>query len=344
MKRSLGVLLLCACLLLTGCAGVTLNFTGASPFRNIRDEATISAVDDDVNYFFEDNGARVSAGVMRGKETRFVSRGDGMNEHTRLPIGRVTEMFTGLLVSNFEVNRWLTPDKNVSDWIRTPCGVPQNDGHELTVRELACNVAGLGDVDDLGNGYFTYGMMYDQLADAPFSAPAGEERRASDMGYALLSECLRQSYNMYANYVNLVSNQVIGKMDLQNSGFSRFDALASCDGYISTAYDLMKVAGYCGGMLENDKALTDTVQGALAEQWTDGETTLTLAFDVRDWDGHKVYFKTAQTDGSDAFLAFMPDLGVAVTCLADGPCGIASLGFALLDDIAYPLGMATHIE
>ncbi len=342
MRRSIAALLLCACLFLTGCADVPLNFTGTSPFRNIRDDATIAALDATVDGFCQ-NGARLSVGVMRGKQARFISRGADMGEHTRLPIGRMTEVFTGLLAANFEYNRWLGPDEVVSEWIKTPCEVPRS-GEPLKVWQLACNVSGLGGVDEMGRGYFTAGMMYDQLADAPFSAAPGEERAASDMGYALLGECLRQSYNMYANYINLVGNQIIGKMDLQNSGFSRFDALASCDGYISTSYDLLKVAGYCGGMLEYDKSLSETVKLALVEHWTDGEQTLTLAFDVRDWDGHKVYFKTGETEDSRAFIAFMPDLAVGVSALAADDCDIAALGFALLDDITYPLGMSTHIS
>ncbi|MBQ3062120.1 MAG: hypothetical protein IJD03_00505, partial [Clostridia bacterium] len=74
MKRTLAfVLTMLMMLSLSACGGVNLNFTGVSPFRNIRDEAVNAQVDTLVSAFADEHGLEgISAGVISGKETRFV--------------------------------------------------------------------------------------------------------------------------------------------------------------------------------------------------------------------------------------------------------------------------------
>lgn len=322
MKKLLALtLVLALSLSATGCGGVNLNFSGTSPFRNIRDENIQSLVETALGEY---SGQNISVGVMRGRETCFRSIGDGMNEHTVLPVGQLATMFVGLLVANFEDNGWLSRDEIMADWINSPAGVPTG-GENTTVRQAVCGLADWGEAKRDENGYFTSGMMFHQGFEAPVEVRT--EGEPSSLAYAFLCECLRQSYNMNADFVNLISNQVVVKMDLQDSAFFRRDILASFDGFESSCYDLMKVVGYCGSMLEYDDSLSRTVEIARK----DPESQMTLAFDIYQSDGQTVCFKSASADGGSAYIAFIPELEVGVAVIADGEVELDALGQRLLD-------------
>lgn len=334
MKKIAALLMTLSMLLMGGCAGVNLNFTGVSPFRNIRDTDKIAAIDKTVDdYMASSEAEAISVGVINGKETRFVSRGEDMNEHTVLPIGKMTTMFAGMLVSNFEYNTWLGHGESVSDWIKSPAALPRPDGQDIKVWQLVCGLSGLGDADVGDKDYYTAGMMYNQLARGDFYFDSGSQDYESSLGYALLTECLRQSYNMNANFVNLINNQVIVKMDLRSSAFARGDALAVYDGYESTAYDLLKVVGYCGGMLEYDVALSETIKGALTEVWSGDGQNLSLSFEIDKTGENAIYYKSGNADGVSSYIAFIPDLGVGVSILAKGDLELSALAGLLLEQV-----------
>lgn len=322
MKKLLALTLIFALLLsATGCAGVNLNFSGTSPFRNIRDDNIQSLVEKALGEY---SGQNISVGVMRDRETCFRSIGDGMNEHTVLPVGKLATMFVGLLVANFEDNGWLGRDEVMADWINSPAGVPVG-GEETTVWQALSGISNWGEAKRDEKGYFTSGMMFSQGFEEPAVMLSSTEK--SSLTYAFLCECLRQSYNMNADFVNLISNQVVVKMDLQDSSFFRRDILASYDGFESSCYDLMKVVGYCGSMLEYDDSLSRTVEIARK----DPESYMTLAFDIYQSDGQTVYFKSASAEGGSAYIAFIPELGVGVSVISDGDIELDALGQRLLD-------------
>lgn len=335
MKRIFAFILSLAMMLgLSGCGGVNLNFTGVSPFRNIRDEAVIAQVDALVSTFADEQGLEgISAGVISGKETRFVNIGEGMGEHTVMPIGTMSNMFVGMLAADHERIGYLDRNQSVSDWLNCPTEVPENNGEQIKVWQLAANMSGLGDADTFGHSYLTAGMMYEQLPQAEFSFAAGEDIYESSLGYALLSETLRQTYNMNANFVNLVNNQVISKMQLNDSSFARGDSLAGFNGYQTTTYDLLKVAGYCTGALSYDEALTKTLNLAMEPVGTDSGRTLAFEYGKMgsgDTVENIVYFRTGEMDGVSSFIAFIPELDIGVSLMARGEAELESLGLELL--------------
>ncbi|MBQ2690859.1 MAG: serine hydrolase [Clostridia bacterium] len=338
MKRTLAfVLTMLMMLSLSACGGVNLNFTGVSPFRNIRDEAVNAQVDTLVSTFADEHGLEgISAGVISGKETRFVNIGEGMGEHTVMPIGTMTNMFVGMLAADHERIGYLDRNQNVSDWLNSPVDIPQNSGEDIKVWHLAANMSGLGDADTFDNSYLTAGMMYQQLPNSSFSFGLGEGHYESSLGYALLSETLRQTYNMNANFVNLVNNQVISKMQLNDSSFARGDSLAGFNGYQTTTYDLLKVVGYCTGALNYDEALTKTL--ALAMEPVGADSGRTLAFEYgkmgsEDKVENYVYFRAGEMDGISSYIAFIPELDIGVSLIARGDADLESLGVELLSVI-----------
>ncbi|MEA4920236.1 MAG: serine hydrolase [Clostridiaceae bacterium] len=331
MKKAASLIIALALVMMTGCADINLNFSGVSPFRNIRDEQLIESINNTVDEFIKAEGITdISVGVLSGKEARFINRGDNINEHTKLPIGQMTTMFAGILVSNFEYNRWLGADEYVSDWLKTPEQVPRYNGERIKVWQLACNMSGLGDFDTFGKNYATAGMMYNQLENAEVKFEPGSEHYNSTLGYVLLCETIRQAYNINSNFVNLINNQVIVKMDLQNSAFERKDALAAYDGYESTTYDLLKVVGYCTGSFEYDEGLTKTISGALEERWSDGTGSGSLAFNIDKTGDNTVYFKAGSGDESVSYIAFIPELGIGVSINAMGSADLSTLAGSLL--------------
>ena len=98
---------------------------------------------------------------MHGKETYFTGRGS-MTEHTVMPVGDMTQMFMGMLVSHFENRKYVDKTAGLSDRLKTPEVLPEDVG-SLELWQLACNISGLGGVDTGEKDYFTAGMLYEQL-------------------------------------------------------------------------------------------------------------------------------------------------------------------------------------
>ncbi len=333
MKKLLAISV-ALCVFLTGCAGVTLNFSGVSPFRNIRDTELISALSQSI----ADKTALLgmndySVGVISGKHVKFFSSGD-MDEHAQVNIGEMSQMFVGMLVGDFESRRWLGHDETVSDWFWKGVNIPGYEGEQFKVWQLACNVAGLGDMDTRGKAYATAGMLYNQLDEAALSFAPGEGYYQSELGYALLCELLRQSYNINANMVNLIGNQTYFKMDLQNSHMERKDALAGYNGFVSTSYDLMKVVGQCTGALLQDEWLGKAIAVSMTEVCTTEGAPQSMSFYVTELNGNKVYYRAGQSEDGASAIAFCPALGTGVTVTSrEKAADVAALAVELLAEV-----------
>lgn len=334
MKKRLAALI-CAALMfvLSGCSNINLNFTGVSPFRNILDTGLTGEVDGAIHDYLVENGlSDISVGVITGIKAHFYS--ENMDEHTVVPIGKTTTMFVGMLIANFENNRWIDPYQNVNDWLKSGSAVPNYEGEEIKVWQLAMNLSGLGDVDTYGKDYYTAGMLHNQLeAGVMLQGKPGEVKRDSSLGYAVLTECLRQSYNMNANFVNLINNQAIVKMEMLNSSFKRTDTLAAYDGYQSTSYDLLKLVGHCIGSITYDRAQTNTVAGSLTEYWADGDQAMSLAFNIDKSGDNPIYSKGDNTPDGSAYVVFIPELQVGVSVTSKGDVDLENIALELLNII-----------
>lgn len=343
MFMALSLFLLCGC-------GVDLNFTGVSPFRNLRDSAKTEAIAEAVDAFMEEEGLTdLSAGIIRGKETEFVRRGE-MNEHTKVRLGTMSQMFTGMLIPYMTdyIGKPADIQQVADDWFHSASPVPvwsaeQPEGEEapaegeetevtgqpIRLWHLALHQSGLGAFNTYGKDYATGGMLHNQIADAPLAFEPGTDTADSPLGFALLCETLRMNYNMNAKYVNLVGNQVTGLMDMQNSGFWKGDALAGYDGYQSTAYDLLKVAAHVNGVLDQNQTLRAQLDASLIEV---GNTGKTLAFDMDKSGEQTVFFRTGKgDDGMVSCIAILPDLDLGVTITARGEADLMVLADQLLE-------------
>ena len=55
----------------------------------------------------------------------------------------------------------------------------------------------------------------------------------------------------------------------------------------------------------------------MSEVWSDGETSLSLAFNIEQMGGYTVYTRQGMGDGYSSYIAFVPELdtGISVICL-----------------------------
>ena len=348
MRKFTAILMAFALFLLSGC-GVRLNFSGTSPFRNLRNDEVNDAANAAVLAFAEaEDLADLSVGILSGKEASFFGRGE-MGEHTKVKLGTMSQMFTGMLIPYMTndniINKPADIEQIADDWFHSASPVPvwpvaPAEGEEapaegeapagkpIEIWQLALHMSGLGAFNTYGKDYATGGMLHNQIAEAPLAFEPGTAMQDSALGYALLCETLRMNYNMNARYVNLVGNQVTGPMDMQNSGFWKADALAGYDGYESTTYDLLKVAAHVNGVLDQSGNLRMQLDGALEEVHGTGKT---LAFDMDKSGEQTVYFRTGSGDGTTSCLAIIPALDIAVSINAGGNADLMALAHTLLD-------------
>lgn len=350
MRKFTATCMILSLILLSGC-GVHLNFSGTSPFRNLRNGEINQAVESAVDGFVADGNLEdISVGVLSGKQAQFVNRGQ-MGEHTKVKLGTMTQMFTGMLIpfmtNDNIINKPSDIDQIADDWFHSTSAVPVWPAEEeaapaegedaegegpagtpIEIWQLALHMSGLGAMDTFGKDYATGGMLHNQIENATLDFEPGTAMQDSTLGYALLCETLRMNYNMNAKYVNLVGNQVTGPMDMQNSGFWKADALAGYDGYESTTYDLLKVAAHVNGVLDQTPNLRMQLDGALEEVHDTGKT---LAFDMAELNGNTVYFRTGSGEGTTSCIAIIPALDIAVSINAGGNADLMALANQLLD-------------
>ena len=341
MRKFTAIFMAMALFLLSGC-GVNLNFSGTSPFRNLRDDAVNSAVEEAVGSFMAAEGiSDISVGVISGKETQFVNHGE-MGEHTKVKLGTMSQMFTGMLIPYMtnEIGKPVDIDQIADDWFHSASPVPvwgaekteeeadAAEGTPIEIWQLALHMSGLDAFNTYGKDYATGGMLHNQIADAPLNFEPGTDTLESPLGYALLCETLRMNYNMNARYVNLVGNQVTGLMDMWESGFWKADALAGYDGYQSTTYDLLKVVAHINGVLDQSAVLRRQLDAVLEEVHGTGKT---LSFDMDKSGEQTVYFRTGTGDDTTACLAVIPELDIGVTITAGGDADLMVLANTLLD-------------
>jgi D-alanyl-D-alanine-carboxypeptidase/D-alanyl-D-alanine-endopeptidase len=325
--------------------------------------------------------ARVDTGSYAGIAVGVVSR-DGQEQvttygpnagvapfdgNTVFEIGSVTKTFTAAILADMAARNELTLDDPVVKHLPAGTKIPERDGKQITLLDLATHTSGLPRlpakmmIRDPGNPYASYtpAMMYEFLATYKLPRRIGERYEYSNLGFGLLGQAL--AHRAGTDYESLVTERVLtplGMLDTQIAlspemrarlapghdgggtvvGLWDLPTFAASGALRSTVNDMLRyvrasadsTSKPLGSVLATThirRRPTASRQMSIGLAW---HRTTTPA-------GTTIVWHSGGTGGYRSFAGYQERSGPGVVVLANSAVGVDDLGMHLLD-ASVPLG------
>ena len=150
----------------------------------------------------------MAVGITDSRHRRYVAHGSQnaasgrpVDRHTLFEIGSVTKLFTSLLLADMVIRREAELDEPVANLLPSGVRVPERDGRQITLVDLAKHLSGLPRLptnltpNDPADPYahYTAQHLYDFLARDELLRTPGDAVEYSNLGAGLLGHalCLR---------------------------------------------------------------------------------------------------------------------------------------------------------
>ena len=282
--------------------------------------------------------------------------------NTVYEIGSVTKTFTATLLADLVNKGVIGLDDSISKFL--PDTVAQNpDIQKITFKMLANHTSGLPRLASNWNKvpkfnekdpYAAYDKkaLFAFLKDFKAEKEPGTEYEYSNLGFGLLGELL--STITKKPYMTLVKETILTPLEMTNTGdklnpknknfaapfseggeqvpFWNFQAISGAGALKSTLNDLLRYTIAQLTFPEND------VQRAmnLTKQFTflvPPNSDIGLAWHMNMLDGVIYYHHTGATEGSNAFVGFVPDEKSVVIMLSNSSNQLGKIGTQLLEKV-----------
>lgn len=295
-----------------------------------------------------------------------------LGDRTGFEIGSITKVFTAILLADMVRTGEVRYDDPVSRYLPDSVRVPERNGRQITLLDLATHRSGLPPMPDNihpadPTNYladYSVAQMYEFLSRAPLWTDPGGGYRYSNYGFGLLGHALARAANK--PYGELVRERVLAPLGLRDTDIllpgDRGRLMArghNRGGAVVPYWDLPTLSG--AGELETDlhdmmaflaanlRAPRSGVErsvhevqrsrGAVADsedvrQQID-ETG--MAWQIRAAGGSRILWKDGGTAGFQTFIGFDPVSRVGAVVLSNTSIEVDDIGFHLIDP-SLPLG------
>ena len=316
----------------------------------------------------DEQGVGIVVGVIDGRGRRIIAygarnQGDkrSLDGDTLFEIGSMTKVFTSLLLEEAVLRGEVKLDDPVVKYLPTGVHIPERDGKQITLIDLATHTSGLPRLPtnlkpaDPNNPYadYTFDQLYQFLGGYQLPRDIGSKYEYSNLGAGLLGNAL--SHRAGLSYEALVRREVLAPLHMNSTTVTLSPALAArmAVGHSLgldpvSNWDLPALAG--AGALRSDAndlltflaaelGYTQTpLNAAMTAQWqprrpTDAPNTeVSLAWHVRKTATGEVIWHNGGTGGFRTFMGFDPKgrFGVVVLTNATTASGGDDIGFRLL--------------
>lgn len=354
MKKLLS-LTLCL-LLLCGC-GIT-RFDKVSPLRQFADRETAEQVRRLCAAFYEDQQLTgMSVGILKDGEVTFYNfgvkeaGGSPVTEETVYELGTMTELFTGIMFSEWVSRGYLTEDQPLATYFPLT-NLPQWKGEEVTSRNLALHRSGLAlQPDNLSEGDNPYAEYTElnvrkYLSTAQLEFAPGSQYRYSTLDYgmlgylmqnalkrpfeAMVKDAIMYRVGMYSTGAvlseeNLADRAMPHDADGNPVSVQDYASLQGAAGFKSNAYDMMLFALNCLGQTEVDAKLQTAIELATTEQYVDDTIRIGYGCDLGELDGQTMVYKEGWGGGYGSAFGYMKESGVAAVVLTNNAQPVGEL-------------------
>jgi D-alanyl-D-alanine-carboxypeptidase/D-alanyl-D-alanine-endopeptidase len=322
----------------------------------------------------EKQGVGIVVGIIDAKGRRVVSygkleKGDdrALDGDTLFEIGSITKVFTALLLTDMAQRGEVKLDDPISKYVPPTSKVPQRNGQQITLADLATHTSGLPRMPanfnpkDPANPYIDYTdeQLYAFLSSYELTRDVGVKFVYSNLGFGLLGQGLARRAGM--NYETLVESRICEPLGMNSTRITltpemehRFAAGHSADLVTVSRWDLSSLAG--AGALRsstNDMLkflaaaigytptkLAPAMKAMLSIKRPTGQPFLdsALGWVIDTRGGSEIIWKNGGTGGYRTFIGYSPRTGVGVVALSNASTesGTDDIGLHLLD-ARFPL-------
>jgi D-alanyl-D-alanine-carboxypeptidase/D-alanyl-D-alanine-endopeptidase len=322
----------------------------------------------------EKQGVGIVVGVIDAKGRRIVSygsleKGDSrpLDGNTLFEIGSITKVFTALLLTDMAQRGEVKLNDPISKYVPATAKVPQRDGQQITLVDLATHTSGLPRMPanfrpkDPANPYIDYSdeQLYAFLSSYELPREIGVKFVYSNLGFGLLGQGLARRAG--TDYETLVQARICEPLGMTSTRITltpemehRFAAGHSADLVTVSRWDLTSLAGagalrsstndlltfLAANMGYTPTKLAPAMKAMLSIKRPTGqpfiESALGWVVDTRG--GSEIIWKNGGTGGYRTFIGYSPRTGVGIVALSNASTefGTDDIGLHLLD-ARFPL-------
>jgi serine-type D-Ala-D-Ala carboxypeptidase/endopeptidase len=359
-------LLLCVAMFIAGSA-YAAGSAGAPSDAEIR-RILVNRIDK------EKQGVGIVVGVIDAKGQRVVAYGSlekgdkrPLDGDTLFEIGSITKVFTSLLLADMAQRGEVRLDDPIAKYVPATVKIPQRDGHQITLVDLATHTSGLPRMPsnfnpkDPANPYIDYteDQLYTFLSSYELTRDVGVKFVYSNLGFGLLGQGLARRNG--TDYEALVETRICEPLGMKSTRITltpemeqRFAAGHSSDLVTVSRWDIPSLAGagalrsstndmlkfLAAAMGYSHSSLAPAFKSMLSVKRPTGQAFIDSAMgwvvDTRG--GGEIIWKNGGTGGYRTFIGYSPRTGVGVVALSNASTGAGAddLGLHLLD-ARFPL-------
>ena len=308
----------------------------------------------------------IVVGVIDSRGRRVIAYGHRASTDARpvdgdtvFEIGSITKVFTSLLLADMVERKEVRLLDPVAKFLPPGTKVPELDGEEITLHDLATHTSGLprmplnvDSVDPL-NPYADYsvGKLYEFLGKYQLQRAVGARFEYSNLGEALLGQALAR--RMGTSYESLVQSRINALLGMKSTGVSltptmkqrlapghaygleptpNWDmaSLEAAGGLRSTANDLLNfLSGHLG---YTPTSLAPAMKAMTEVRRTVSGRAISLGWFIENRGGVDVIYHSGGTGGYLSFIGYAPAVRTGVVVLSNSGlgAGIDDIGFHLL--------------
>jgi len=322
----------------------------------------------------EKQGVGIVVGVIDAKGRRVVAYGSlekgdkrPIDGDTLFEIGSITKVFTALLLADMAHRGEVRLDDPISKYVPSTAKIPQRDGRQITLVDLATHTSGLPRMPanfnpkDPANPYIDYTeeQLYTFLSSYELTRDVGIKFVYSNLGFGLLGQGLARRNG--SDYETLVETRICEPLGMKSTRItltpdmeqrfaaghssdlvtvSRWDipSLAGAGALRSSANDMLKflaaAMGYAHSSLDPAFKAMLSVKRPTGQAFID--SAMGWAIDTRG--GGEIIWKNGGTGGYRTFIGYAPRSGVGIVALSNAStnAGADDIGLHLID-ARFPL-------
>jgi CubicO group peptidase (beta-lactamase class C family) len=312
----------------------------------------------------------IVVGVIEPKGRRIVAYGaldqgnaQPLNGDTVFEIGSITKVFTSLLLADMVQRGEVALDDPVGKYLPAEVKVPQRNGRQITLQDLATHTSGLPEDPsninprDPANPLADYSAdrLYAFLSSYTLERDIGSRYEYSNLGAALLGQALARHAGM--DYEALVEARISKPLGMSRTRLAvneemvprlavghsymlerlpnwDMTAFAPSGGLKSTASDLLALLSAALGLTDTPLNVAMAVMLNVRRPAGDPTRQTALGWDVLVLaPGYEFIFKDGATGGYRSFIGWdrSTRTGVVVLTNAAATAGIADIGMHLLN-------------
>jgi D-alanyl-D-alanine-carboxypeptidase/D-alanyl-D-alanine-endopeptidase len=322
----------------------------------------------------EKQGVGIVVGVIDAKGRRVVSYGSlekgdkrPLDGDTLFEIGSITKVFTALLLADMVQRGEVKLDDPISKYVPNTAKIPQRDGQQITLVDLATHTSGLPRMPanfrpkDPANPYIDYTdeQLYAFLSSYELIRDVGVKFEYSNLGFGLLGQGL--AHRAGSTYETLVETRICAPLGMKSTWITltpemegRFAAGHSADLVTVSRWDIPSLAG-AGALRSSANDLLNFLAAAMGYTHTKLAPAMKIMLSVKrptggafidtglGWvidtrGGGEIIWKNGGTGGYRTFIGYAPRTGVGIVALSNAStnAGADDIGLHLLD-ARYPL-------